>query len=334
MRSTNPRGPARVDWRVRWIRLDPGSAGSLRRDRWADTLPVARILPKRSGPTSRGCFSVGMKDSWVRTGARIFALLAIFVGVGSSALAQTGATNAPPAPSGSKPSTPASSGPARASDWLPGSPAAADSAAADTLQPKTLVPVPGGNPVSGASESIAPPSEPTGSQPGVADSLADSARASKARAQADLPPSPPTPDRFLRLPPNTGTGISIGYPSYPGLFIVAPADGPLAFRAGLTGFPTIGLLWTPGLEYRFGQERGTLSLDGVYAFGNAFLGRSYWDGDQHEYVGAEAGLGFRWLIDDRRGVRWIAAVEAGGYWRGDPVRPRRLSLRFIWTLVE
>jgi hypothetical protein len=141
-------------------------------------------------------------------------------------------------------------------------------------------------------------------------------------------------DRFLRLPPNTATGVSIGYPAYPGLFITAPADGPLAFRSGLTGFPTIGLLWTPGLEYRFGQESGTLSQNGVYAFSNAFLGRTYLDGDQHEYTGAEVGLGYRWFVDDRRGVRWIAAVEAGGYWRGDPVKPRRPCLRFLWTLVE
>jgi hypothetical protein len=156
---------------------------------------------------------------------------------------------------------------------------------------------------------------------------------SAARSSASLPRSSTAADRRLRLPPNTATGVSIGYPAYPGLFVVAPADGSLAFRSGLTGFPTIGLLWTPGLEYRFGQEPGTLSQNSVYAFGNAFLGRTYLEGER-EYTGVETGLGYRWFIDDRRGVRWVAAVEAGGYWRGDPVKPRRPCLRFLWTLVE
>jgi hypothetical protein len=181
----------------------------------------------------------------------------------------------------------------------------------------------GAKPAGDASGSDAShPGETTTVHPSSAGSSAGSPRRSSAA------------DRFLRLPPNTATGVSIGYPAYPGLFIVAPADGPFAFRSGLTGFPTIGLLWTPGLEYRFGQERGTISQNGVYVFGNAFLGRSYLDSDEHEYTGAEAGLGFRWLIDDRRGVRWIAGVETGGYWRGDPVKPRRICLRFLWTLVE
>ncbi len=167
----------------------------------------------------------------------------------------------------------------------------------------------------------------------AADFTPDSSTGVATPSFAGPPLSPTTADRFLRLPPNTATGISVGYPAYPGLFVVAPADGPLAFRSGFTGFPTIGLLWTPGLEYRFGQEPSTLSQNGVYAFGNAFLGRTYLEHDRG-YAGAEAGLGFRWFIDDRRGVRWIAALEAGGYWRGDPVRPRHPCLRFLWTLVE
>lgn len=104
-------------------------------------------------------------------------------------------------------------------------------------------------------------------------------------------------------------------------------------RFGLTGFPTVGVLFTPGVEYRFGQEPGTIAASGVYAFGNAYLGRSYL-GDERDYAGAEVGLGYRWLIDDRRGMRWIGAIEGGGYWRHDPAQLRRPSLRFLWTLVE
>ena len=281
------------------------------------------------------------------------------LGAGSTALGQVRPDAASPPLVGSVPPTPRIQGAAGASDWLPGSPAAADSAAADsiaarsadadsakaalhrsrrsgatagdTLRPAAVIAIEGDQSAGSASGSDA-------SAPGrtttIQLSVPGSAAGSGTRSSASLPRSSAAVDHFLRLPPNTATGVSIGYPAYPGLFVVAPADGPLAFRSGFTGFPTIGLLWTPGLEYRFGQKSGTLSQDGVYTFGNAFLGRTYLDGDQHGYTGAEAGLGFRWLINDRRGVRWIAALEAGGYWRGDPVRPKRPCLRFLWALVE
>ncbi len=273
---------------------------------------------------------MGKRVAWTRAGVRFSGILLISLGAGPTALAQVSPDASSPPPVGSVPATPKISGVAGASDWLPGSPAAADSAAADSVAA-----------VSTATESEKPAGGASGintSHPGqtttIHPNLADTSAGSSALTSAGSLGNSAATDHFLRLPPNTATGVSIGYPAYPGLFVVAPADGPLAFRSGLTGFPTIGLLWTPGLEYRFGQEPGTLSQSGVYAFGNAFLGRSYLDGDGHEYSGAEAGLGFRWLINDRRGVRWIAAVESGGYWRGDPVQPRRLCLRFLWALVE
>jgi hypothetical protein len=262
------------------------------------------------------------------------------------AWAQVSPDASSPPPVGSVSSTPRIPGVVGASDWLPGSPAAADSAAADSAavdsaraasaRPGAIT---GGSLGPGAvisidgRQSAGGPSGVNATPPGQTAPIPPSLPGSVDRSSASLVGSPTAADRRLRLPPNTATGVSIGYPAYPGLFVVAPADGSLAFRSGLTGFPTIGLLWTPGLEYRFGQERGTLSQNSVYAFGNAFLGRTYLEGEQ-EYTGMEAGLGYRWFIDDRRGVRWIAAVEAGGYWRGDPVKPRRPCVRFLWTLVE
>ena len=289
---------------------------------------------------------MGRAVAWTRAWGRLTWLLVISLGAGSMAWAQASPDATSPRPVGSVSSMPRIPGAADASDWLPGSPAAADSAAAgtaaadsaraaagrtgstagDSLLPGAVNSIDGEQPTGGPSGSNA-------AHPGRTAPIQPSLPGSVTRSPAGLVGSSTAADRRLRLPPNTATGISIGYPAYPGLFVVAPADGSLAFRSGLTGFPTIGLLWTPGLEYRFGQERGTLSQNSIYAFGNAFLGRTYLEGER-EYTGVEAGFGYRWFIDDRRGVRWIAAVEAGGYWRGDPVKPRRPCLRFIWTLVE
>ncbi len=296
---------------------------------------------------------MGTRIARMRAGVRVAGVLLVLsaatTGVRASA-ADDPVTSAPAASAGSAPTTsttpptpaaaaattaPDPSDPVRASDWLPGSPAAADSAAADSIAAASAAPDTASaarNPIaSGPGGSLSGTSRPAGSP--------DLARTTERPPIGVRGPSGPargarSTDRSLRLPPNTATGVSLGYPAYPGLFIVAPADGPFAVRSGITGFPTIGLLWTPGVEYRFGQESGTLSQNGIYVFGNAFLGRSYLDSDEREYSGAEAGLGYRWLIDDRRGVRWIAAVETGGYWRGDPVVPRHLCLRFVWNLIE
>lgn len=256
--------------------------------------------------------------AWTRAGACLSCLLLFSLGAPSAALAQAGQGNVSPPPTGAAGVTPGPSGVVGTSDWLPGSPAAADSAAADSAATRSA-------PIDAGPEDAAPrDSLPGGPAPAGLGPAGETAGGSAS----------PAADSSLRLPANIATGVSVGYPAWPGLFILAPADGSFGFRSGLTGFPTIGLLWTPGMEYRFGQESGTLSRDGVYTFGNAFLGRSYWDGDETEYIGAEAGLGYRWFIDDRRGVRWIAAAEAGGYWRGDPLDLQRVCVRFIWTLVE
>ena len=247
---------------------------------------------------------MGMLVAWTRAGVRLSCILLISLGAESTSLAQVSPDTASTRPLGSVPAKPKTSSVAGASDWLPGSPAAADSAAADSIagdtqRPAAVISTEGdksAGSASGVSTSL------PGQTATIPSKSAGPTAGSAARASAGPSGGPYAADRFLRLPRNTATGISIGYPAYPGLFVIAPADGPLAFRSGLTGFPTIGLLWTPGLEYRFGQEPGTLSQNGVYAFGNAFLGRTYLEGDK-EYAGAEAGFGYRWFIDDRRGVR-------------------------------
>jgi hypothetical protein len=274
---------------------------------------------------------VGREVASARVEVRWGVLLLVILAPAPATWAQGTTGSAPLPPAKTAPAARPSTGAVDASDWLDGSPAAADSAdaatdslrrsgtsAGDTIHPQGLTPVPGSRLPEGAGDAGA-------SHPDTSVAIRPD--------QAGSPAESPAADRALRLPPHTATGVSIGYPAYPGLFIVAPSDGRLAFRSGLTGFPTIGILLTPGLEYRFGQEAGTLSDNGVYAFGNAFLGRSYLN-HERDYTGMEAGLGFRWPIDDRRGVRWIAAVEAGGYWRGERGRPRHPCLRFIWMLVE
>lgn len=163
----------------------------------------------------------------------------------------------------------------------------------------------------------------------------------------NAPPTPtpvptPSPATVRSVPlratpgalPKTATGVYGGYPTWAGAMIVAPADGVAAFRTGITGLPEIGILWTPGFEFRFGQEPGTYAVDSAYAFGNLYLGRSYREQEDRDYTGLECGLGYRWIIDDRRGYRWIAALEGGGYWRSSSAWPLRPCLRFSWLLVE
>jgi hypothetical protein len=101
---------------------------------------------------------------------------------------------------------------------------------------------------------------------------------------------------------------------------------------GITGFPKLGWLWTPGMELRFGQKRGRLSTDGVYHFSNLYIGQST-NGKDEDLWGAESGFGYRWLLPDRRGVRWIAAVELGGRWTTESGFPDTPSLRAFWMIA-
>ncbi len=102
---------------------------------------------------------------------------------------------------------------------------------------------------------------------------------------------------------------------------------------GLTGFPNLGILWTPGIEVRPGQESGTLSTSGPYGFGNLFFG--YQKGAETEEKRAlESGLGYRWFLSDRRGKRWVLGFEAGGYWRSRHALPVRPTVRLIFMLAS
>lgn len=161
-----------------------------------------------------------------------------------------------------------------------------------------------------AGRTVAPPSPPS-ELPGASSSPAD------------------PPRRLSKV----ASGVYGGYPSWGGAMIVAPADGPAAFRSGVTGLPNIGILWTPGFELRFDQPSGTFATDGGFFYGNLFLGRSYLN-ERRGYTAMETGLGYRWILSDRRGLRWIGAIEAGGYWRPESAWPYRPSLRAYWLLVE
>jgi hypothetical protein len=148
---------------------------------------------------------------------------------------------------------------------------------------------------------------------------------------AHAPAPPVVPPTHRRLPP-TAIGLYGGYPSYGGLQIVAPVDGALGFRSGLTGFPNVGILWTPGVEVRFGQESGTYNHSGPYAFSNLRLGRSE-TGHEHMYVGNETGAGFRFLFWDRRGYRWILAGEVGGAWEPGSLWPEHTAGKLMWMVA-
>lgn len=130
----------------------------------------------------------------------------------------------------------------------------------------------------------------------------------------------------------SGLGAYAGFPSAIGVFFVAPADGTLAFRSGLTAFPGVGVLWSPGYEIRFGQESGTYAHNSGYLYTNLLLARIY-TGEDRDHTGLEAGLGYRWILSDVRELRWIAGAEAGGHWDTDSYRPDRPSLRFYWMMA-
>lgn len=135
------------------------------------------------------------------------------------------------------------------------------------------------------------------------------------------------------LPRMSAIGAYGGYPSTVGVQFAAPTDGPIAFRSGLTGMPGVGVLWTPGVELRFGQDWETYSSDAPYAFTNLYLGKEVRSGDDKEHSGLEAGLGYRWLLPDRRGVRWVAAIELGGRWSNDSALPATPSVRAFWMIA-
>jgi hypothetical protein len=137
-----------------------------------------------------------------------------------------------------------------------------------------------------------------------------------------------------RLPRITAVGAYGGYPSVAGLQIAVPADGTLAFRSGLTGFPGIGYLFTPGVEIRFGQVPGTYSTNSGYTFANLFLGRENKAGQDKTHKGLEAGLGYRWILPDRRAVRWIGAIEAGAKWTPDSQWPDLPTIRAYWMIAS
>jgi hypothetical protein len=171
------------------------------------------------------------------------------------------------------------------------------------------------------------PAAPPGGEPG---SGVPGTTGSRGPASAGEPGEVGEAHRRLPL---TAVGAYAGYPSYGGVQFSAPVDGILAFRSGLTGFPHLGILWTPGIEVRFGQEPGTYNHSGGYGFANMRVGRST-TGDKHQYFGLESGLGFRWILWDRRGFRWIAACEAGGSWSPASMWPQTASGRIFWMMAR
>lgn len=146
-------------------------------------------------------------------------------------------------------------------------------------------------------------------------------------------PIPSIPEIPMRLS-RTAVGLYAGFPSTVGALVSAPVDGPLGFRFGLAAFPGVGVAWSPGFELRFGQERGTYSRDGYHFYANLLFGRTY-VGEDKEHSSAEAGIGYRWAVSDRQGLRWMAAAELGGRWgmrsSGWPDYP---SLRVYWLLAD
>lgn len=143
-----------------------------------------------------------------------------------------------------------------------------------------------------------------------------------ANAQIEREPRP--------LPPASAFGLYGGAPSAAGLHAVGPVDGPIGFRMGLTGWPRVGLLWTPGFEVRFRQEPGTLSTSSAYLFSNYFIGRQL-TAETEEKNAMEAGLGYRFFLNDRRGKRWVLALESGGYWRSKHALPLRPTIRLMFV---
>jgi hypothetical protein len=118
-----------------------------------------------------------------------------------------------------------------------------------------------------------------------------------------------------------------------GFQFVIPTDATIAFRTGFTGLPGIGYLLTPGFEIRFDQTPGTYNIDSGYAFSNLYIGETVEDGPNTSHWGLESGIGYRWIRPDRRGVRWIGAVEFGGRWSTESVWPIKPSVRAFWLIA-
>ena len=135
------------------------------------------------------------------------------------------------------------------------------------------------------------------------------------------------------VPSVTAFGVYGGYSSTAGLQMTLPTDGTFAFRMGLTGFPGLGWLWTPGVELRFGQEPGVLNTDGVYGFSNLYIGETVHDDPVSKHWGVETGGGYRWILPDRRSVRWIAAIELGGRWTTESSAPKTPTVRAFWMIA-
>ncbi len=136
------------------------------------------------------------------------------------------------------------------------------------------------------------------------------------------------------IPGITSFGVYGGYSSTAGFQFAIPTDGTLAFRTGLTGFPGIGWLWTPGVELRFGQTPGTYSTDSGYAFSNLYLGETTRDTPNRSHWGLESGIGYRWILPDRRSVRWIAALEVGARWGTESGLPESPTIRAFWMIAS
>ena len=135
------------------------------------------------------------------------------------------------------------------------------------------------------------------------------------------------------VPRITSFGVYGGYASTAGLQLAIPTDATFAFRMGLTGFPGIGWLFTPGVELRFGQEPGTFSTDGVYGFSNLYVGETVSADPVKKHWGVETGGGYRWILPDRRSVRWIAAIEIGGRWSPSSSAPKTPTVRAFWMIA-
>lgn len=135
------------------------------------------------------------------------------------------------------------------------------------------------------------------------------------------------------VPKITSFGVYGGYSSTAGFQLAIPTDATFAFRMGLTGFPGIGWLWTPGVELRFGQTPGAYNTDGVYGFSNLYVGETVSDDPVTKHWGVETGAGYRWILPDRRSVRWIAAIEIGGRWSPDSSAPKTPAVRAFWMIA-
>lgn len=133
--------------------------------------------------------------------------------------------------------------------------------------------------------------------------------------------------------PVSAFGVYGGFPSAVGFQFVIPTDATLAFRTGFTGLPGIGYLLTPGVELRFNQTPGTYNTDSAYGFSNLYIGETVKDGPNDSHWGLETGIGYRWILPDRRGVRWIAAVEFGGRWTTESTWPTKPSMRAFWMIA-